>query len=643
MRKKEPHGIVQRSKKRSRKNKFRVATGILDAITQGTYHDPISQIRELISNALDADADYFAIVSAGDTISFFDNGNGIHKDSFEHDYLPLGHSPVYGQQDKIGRFGIGVMAALPSCDRLLVFSRVAGKDIFCAAIPASPLFDPANRELNITDVFKYELLNSTVARSSAEWLRAEKTVGQISRKSEHFTCIVLQGVKGEMRRLSNPNLPQNNDEITEVIANMQMRLPLDFSREDPFLKKVSTINAGSGEKVAAIYNDPSIHRICIDWLIEKDEDLEPFRADIKHQFYGGGDFQKYPIEDFRVIGWQEVSTDARFRDIQFAAYLILNTRVISEPWQEPLVRLNNVFICSLDQLDRERDLHRAYPSRNYVAGEIFIKGVKDAIKITRESFDISSGKYRALWQSLVQVLNPYFQEAARKYELQLEASHFFIQEQNDLPEVIKTALEGVIAIWRMNTPGEIEEKFALVERGGQILRDRAGLDEDLAARIGEDILIYDNEDPDSREHVAYYMRPEWEVAQPEIVLLDPKSDLGHTADYRIRVSPAFFAPKEIGIESLGQVHILTKHGSAGDPAFETELSGGRKNVYINFFNQVIRSYTVSVFEVEAMLKAAAAETTNKDDFLEAALAKLRGQYKRKTRRTFDLINSFLKY
>ena len=372
-------------------------------------------------------------------------------------------------------------------------------------------------------------------------------------------------------------------------------------------------------------------------------DTEIYLEKIKHAFYGDGDFAVYPIEDCKVIEWRTVNDDPLFREIQFAAYLVVNTRVIKEPWREPLVRLNNIYVCRLDELDTRRELRRVYPTQNYIGGEIFIKGIKDSIKITRESFDTNSEKYRVLWATLVAELNPYFREAARKYELRNEATHFFVNEQINLPDVIKKSLEEVMSIWSTNTPKEVSEKFALIEQSPSVLKDRPGLDEELQQQLGIDLQIHESIDTETNEHIVYYMRPTAGITEPEIATLIPNIALGHTSDFQIRINPNFFAPKSVEINNLGQVTILTKHGRQDDPSFETDLSAENKVVYINFFNASIRTYQVSVFEVEAMLKAAAASTESKEEFLQEALGRLRKEHARKQKHAVDLVNSFLAY
>jgi hypothetical protein len=154
--------------------------------------------------------------------------------------------------------------------------------------------------------------------------------------------------------------------------------------------------------------------------------------------------------------------------------------------------------------------------------------------------------------------------------------------------------------------------------------------------IDEQVIV----DEKVRERIAYYLKSDPNIEYPDIHSIEPNIELGHTQDYVIRVNPAFFSPKEINVSKLGRVTILTKYGQRSDPAFETDFSGPRNEVYINFFNDDVRSYHVSVYEVETMLKMAAAETSDKDDFLEEALRRLRGQHLRKGKKA-EVIRAFL--
>ena len=257
-------------KQEKRMGAFRVTTGILRAITQGTYEDPLSQIRELIANALDAEADYFCMISFSDSVAFLDNGSGLSKDQFEKDYLPLGYSPAYSNPNKIGRFGIGVMSVLPSCDRLYLFTKAAGQEPIRVEIDAKALFEPANMEKTIDTVFDNKYISAADAEGQTEWDRIARSIKNILGAPDHFTCVLLSHAKGEMLKVAAPEADEHIDYIGTMLSEIKSRLPLVFDIEDPFLKEVRRIDPRYGTLIPSIYNDPSIHRIAIDWYIEKD-------------------------------------------------------------------------------------------------------------------------------------------------------------------------------------------------------------------------------------------------------------------------------------------------------------------------------------------------------------------------------------
>ncbi len=426
-----------------------------------------------------------------------------------------------------------------------------------------------------------------------------------------------------------------------LVNKMRIQLPISIDPNDSFLKKVDEYQSDNSTRLKRIYNDSSVPQIDVDWYCHSENQTSPYRVDVKHSFYGNGDYEVYPIEQIEIIDWHTI--DENDRSIEIGGYLVMNTRFIIEPWGEPLVRLNNVFVCYLNQMISNKALHRAYPTANYVAGEIFVKGAKGALKITRESFDTTSEHFSALWNKLVDIFSPVFKKAAYKYRLRSEAERFFVEEQKNLPAVVKGAINSITEIWGTNDKSEIESKFAYVERDSpEILTNRTNLDEYLRIHFNEDVLIRESlTGSDEKDNVAYYLRASANVKEPEIESMGPNLQKGVTSQYRILVNPRFFAPTKIIVDNIGSISVIPKKGGPDDPSFETSLSSKPKRVFINYFNKSIRGYSVSVFEVEAILKTAAADAENKAEFLEKALSRLRRSFTRETRKSTHIISSFL--
>lgn len=157
----------------------------LTTIGEKLYGESLELIRELVSNAYDADANTVHIELSPDEMSVRDNGTRMNRDGLK-EYFNIGSqnkvfsqiTPTYGRM-KIGQFGIGKFAVLAACDR---FSLYTQKDGYAAEV----IFDKRNwRESSAWSVpiteAKYDerMGNGTVV--TLEKLRKNFTLPEIER------------------------------------------------------------------------------------------------------------------------------------------------------------------------------------------------------------------------------------------------------------------------------------------------------------------------------------------------------------------------------------------------------------------------------------------------------------------------------
>ncbi len=126
---------------------LRTSQRILDRITEGIYREPASALRELISNAYDADATKVTITTDAPRfaeITVRDNGIGISPDALQHLIEHIGGSakrtgigselhitadnPDYSLKGRklIGKMGIGLFAVAQFTRHFLIISKCKG-------------------------------------------------------------------------------------------------------------------------------------------------------------------------------------------------------------------------------------------------------------------------------------------------------------------------------------------------------------------------------------------------------------------------------------------------------------------------------------------------------------------------------------
>jgi HSP90 family molecular chaperone len=108
-----------------------VASRIVDYLSSGLYESPAACLKELINNSYDADAtrvDVFVKPDA-DRIIIEDDGHGMNRDDFElhfrrisESYKRVDSDKTVSGRPKIGKIGIGFIAANEICDVMEIFS-----------------------------------------------------------------------------------------------------------------------------------------------------------------------------------------------------------------------------------------------------------------------------------------------------------------------------------------------------------------------------------------------------------------------------------------------------------------------------------------------------------------------------------------
>ncbi len=172
-----------------REAKLKVDSQVISLLSKATYESFPKVLRELISNAYDADATLVEITvnTSEKEITVYDNGNGMGQQQFEY-FLTIAAqvrrkrgSPKY-ERERIGQFGVGFLAAFPFCREMEVETTAIGSPtIINASIPASKYF---SRENIVEDYYVQGIEEITIP--VIEVINEHKI-------NEHYTKIRLKG------------------------------------------------------------------------------------------------------------------------------------------------------------------------------------------------------------------------------------------------------------------------------------------------------------------------------------------------------------------------------------------------------------------------------------------------------------------
>ena len=162
---KEKIGVEQRGM-------IKVGSQILNQLSKGVYSTPAMALKELISNAYDADASKVTIEtkSAGSVLVIRDNGHGMNHTDFDQKFAYISKSPKVSESDRskkygrpiIGRLGIGFIAVSTLCDTMIISSTTKESDTkFIAVLDFSKFKRKDARDRDFHELSEYRITIQT--------------------------------------------------------------------------------------------------------------------------------------------------------------------------------------------------------------------------------------------------------------------------------------------------------------------------------------------------------------------------------------------------------------------------------------------------------------------------------------------------
>ena len=237
-----------------------VSSRIIDQLSSGLYESPAACLKELINNSYDADATevIMSVRPDAEVIIIQDNGDGITRQAFTRHFERIAESwkreggeITRLKRPKIGRIGIGFIAANEICNRMEIVSTVAG----------------STEMLDVSINFEKMRLDPAVRRRDGADLAKGDYTGTVTEEAEpddHYTIIYLREVRGlaqeilsgarEGRKgnsifglnpasvrqlLSSPNLTSWDefDTYSQAMLEIALNVPVQY-HEGGFLKLI---------------------------------------------------------------------------------------------------------------------------------------------------------------------------------------------------------------------------------------------------------------------------------------------------------------------------------------------------------------------------------------------------------------------
>jgi hypothetical protein len=233
---------------------IKVASRIVDYLSSGLYHSPAACLKELINNAYDADATEVkvSVKPDGDLIVIQDNGNGMNKDEFVRHFERISEShkrdvsSITGlKRPKIGKIGIGFIAANELCEVMEILSTKAGsRELLHITINFSEMRKPPEERRRNSDAFiKADYVGEILEAAPddhythifLEEIRGgakEVLVSAKSQAPEKLTMSLYgKSAEGVVKALKNPDLNswKDFDFYSETMLQVALNIPIEYA------------------------------------------------------------------------------------------------------------------------------------------------------------------------------------------------------------------------------------------------------------------------------------------------------------------------------------------------------------------------------------------------------------------------------
>lgn len=371
-----------------------VDKNIVKLLSAATYEDFPAALREVVSNAYDADSTTVKIQvnEERDFIEIVDDGSGMTPDEFGFFLRIAGQRGKREQsrelgRSKIGQFGIGFLSVFPFGKAIRITSTALRSDIqFEAVIAAEKYINPATKIINVEDL----PIPGTLSQDKKFLQRHGTTI-----RIEGLSALARSYFHEQRRRRSREKASIKSYSVKEQLYwSLSEDLPVDYPKGSPLAEAFKDLGS-SGFRV----------------FLNKDEIFrnDPGQFILENETWTSGNITcRYVI----ATDWKSV---------------------IPEENRHYKIRLKNVGIGRRTAFDLGR-LGRTFSRLHWLTGEIrIVEGLNNLLSIDRSRF-VDSPEYDKF--------SEFFRNKLSHYAMHVETVAVAERDINRQLEDAKTAEVG---------------------------------------------------------------------------------------------------------------------------------------------------------------------------------------------------------
>jgi len=394
--------------------------GIVPELSIQNYDTVAKQLREVVSNAKDANAQsvHISLLMMGNKsadLMIEDDGDGMSLNDLREEFLALGGSKKFFDKTKIGRIGIGFLAVVPLCEAVEIKTRKRGSNqVIVARLDSKKL---------MLEELRTKTIHNLPVGEVKEIISSADKFGY----PPHFTKISLVNVKPFV--IEDFKKKRRLEDLREDLRKI---LPLAYN---PKSKIFNHISKGLGSELIESSKKHSLN-------VYLNSDMP-----LTRRTYGDHkDEQIYAVREFNNI---------RTGNMRLLGYLIRkeNSEGRRSPevkkWDGLIVRVQNVAVVDSGFLGLKGREER----KRRVCGDILISGIdkNKAITIDRNNFKEDDPQYQRIRNYVHRELEKFFLSLNYDWELKTELNKTIGIAQK-LNKAMESASKGISKIKKSAKP-----------------------------------------------------------------------------------------------------------------------------------------------------------------------------------------------
>jgi Histidine kinase-, DNA gyrase B-, and HSP90-like ATPase len=470
------------------KGQIKVASRIVDYLSSGLYESPAACMKELVNNSFDADAthvDVFVKPDA-DRIIVSDDGSGMSQQEFqEHfDHVSESHKRDGGDltamgRPKVGRIGIGFIAANELCDIMEIVSTKRGStELMRVVIDFKRMRDPIDERRSDGEITKGDYRG---------------TIG-VAPRGDHYTRIYLNEVRDNVRDVMMGAEP---DAHTAGEGSLYGYNPDSISRRlaDPYRRTWTDLNLYSQTMLEVGLNVPV--RYAPNWMpsqlrrrlkrLEETVDALDFTlkwdgTEVRKPVVLGHDGDKHPqmLRRFKFEG-EHVSAEGYF----FAQHGVL----LPQELNGLLIRIRNAAVGDFDSSFLGFRSSEYTILQRWVSGEIWASDeLEEALNIDRRTLRVTHPAFIELQAAVHRELSKVFREVRRKLYDQPSAAKKQGRAQEQRDQIDQIAARHRLSTARRGAKPSVEEETTSAATRAMVRKYTVSELFDLALEVAEQEL-----------------------------------------------------------------------------------------------------------------------------------------------------------